>query len=146
MPDVPDLTDEGDKAFNRAYNHAKKLGHQWLKTNHHLLALAEERGNSIDSLFSRHGITAERIRRELLRIWPQEDHKVVLFGADCSWLTCGLLQEVKRCRVQLAEPAHMLLAILNCGDKAKTILSCLGFDSEQLRAELLESIGSHPPI
>ena len=138
------------EVMGRAGWHAQKYEHFYRDTNHLLLALSEEEGNAVDSLFSMHQFTIEQIESGLLALSPVGSWGISMGRVPNTKNVEAALIGAERWRiwfqVRSVEPEHILLGVLQGRNKAVELLHHLGVSPIQFRDDLLESIGVHPPI
>ncbi|HEY5940038.1 MAG TPA: Clp protease N-terminal domain-containing protein, partial [Gemmatimonadales bacterium] len=64
----PNFSREVNRIFDRADAEAKKLGDQYISTEHLLLAMAEEKGTTLRNILSSQNVSAEDLRQALQEI------------------------------------------------------------------------------
>jgi ATP-dependent Clp protease ATP-binding subunit ClpC len=128
-----------------ALGQAKQLGHHWLGCEHLLLGLLADEQGAVARVLSGHGVTLEAARQETVRIVgpPGEPDPDAGLTFTPRATVVSRLAEVEAERLGELEPrpAHILLALMTEGGSvALHVLSRLGVDLVQLRAELLDAL------
>jgi hypothetical protein len=145
-----DFDDDARSLVPTAANHARRLQHRYLGTEHLLLALTENRGLAGAAL-QRLGVDATHVRARLLAIIGE--------GHSSETATLGITPRTKRVleaagqearrlghRCTIASPEHVLLA-LSAQHKGvgPDILGELGIDERRVREQLSELLAGEAP-
>jgi len=145
------FSDEARRTVVRALVEARRLGHDYVGTEHTLVALVLAQGAAANALASE-GVTIDRARLALA--------DVVGRGRGVSpWddgpYTARVRHAFELCKREAYEfghryiaSGHLLLAVLQIGDgNAVRVLAHLGVDLETLRQKVEDSIGTErPPV
>lgn len=145
------FSDEARRTVVRALVEARRLGHDYVGTEHALVALVPARGAAANALASE-GVTLDRARLAVA--------DVVGRGRGVSpWddgpYTARVRHAFELCKREAYEfghryiaNGHLLLALLQIGDaNAVRVLGHMGVDLETLRQKVEDSIGTErPPV
>lgn len=148
------FTERSQKAFYYAAEEAQKMGHNFIGTEHVLIGIADEGGQSA-KLLTEMGVTNEKIRKIVIDL---EGTGVVDPGLKEIPLTprTKRLVEISKNEARALghnyiAPEHILLGIISETEGvAGMIIQKLGVDFNKLRTEILNSIngessGQQPP-
>ena len=137
----------GRQAVVDAQGEARALGHDYIGTEHLLLALASGRTAAADAL-AQHGLPPERCRERVLELVGRGDAEPsgsLPFTPHSKKVLELALREALRLRDSHIGPEHILLGIAaETESVAARILNEAGADLERLRASVLLGRARHP--
>ncbi len=146
------LTQKSQEAFQQAQSVATRFGHQQVDTEHMLMALCEQDGGLVPRLLTKMNRPADVVVAELQRelqarpavSGPGTEAGKVYLSQALNEVFVSAEQEAKRLKDEYVSVEHLMLAILNQGQKtaAGRILNTLGVGHDALLAAMTEVRGN----
>ncbi len=141
------FTPATQKILAQAENEARALNHNYIGTEHLLIALLTEQESIAAHVLQAFAITADRVRKALIYIMQQQEQQnqqEVLFTEQPLGLTARAnatvslaISEAARIQQKLVTPEALLIGIIREGEGlAAGILRSLGVDLEKVRAQI----------
>lgn len=127
---------EARSAVAAAQDAARELGHDHVRTEHLLLALAAVPGSYTATLLAERGVDVEALcERVVTRVGRGEEPTtgVLPFGPDAKQALEVALRESMRARCRAIRPVHVLLGLLAAEGAAVHVLADLGIDPVHVR-------------
>ena len=148
----PKLTPKAKRVLEMAADEARRLRHNYIGTEHLLLALLREKDGLAAKVLRKLGLNLEEARTYVLDYLGSEAHVLShepKFSDPLKRLTpkaqfvfALAINEAQRMNQNAAAPEHFLLALLHENDGIATqILSEAGLDLEKARKRVLELRG-----
>jgi ATP-dependent Clp protease ATP-binding subunit ClpA len=127
-----------------AQEEARTLGHNYIGTEHLLLGLLREQGGLAARVLESVGVTAERVRAEVVRLVDSDAEMrggQIPFTPSAKKVLELALREAQGLGCNYIGTEHLLLGLLR-GDEdlAARVLRDLGADPQEIRAELLRML------
>ncbi|MGH9276786.1 MAG: Clp protease N-terminal domain-containing protein [Acidimicrobiales bacterium] len=139
------FTVEARSTVLTAQEEARSLGHNYIGTEHLLLALVTVGGPPIGEVLAPYGLTHDAVRADILGIVGRGDGAGaghIPFTPRSKKVLELSLREAFKVKHKTIEPAHILLGLIREGEGvAAQLLVKHGADLRQLRAEVLAELG-----
>lgn len=90
------LSPAAKRVFVHAMEEAKKLRHNYVGTEHLLLAMSREPAGAVSELFAAHGLSAERLRQETLELLGNTHAPVPLGSVVAARVKASVAAIMKR--------------------------------------------------
>ncbi|MCX7951518.1 MAG: ATP-dependent Clp protease ATP-binding subunit [Clostridiales bacterium] len=140
------FTERSQKVLNLAAEEAKKLGHNFIGTEHILLGIVRE-GGYASKLLLEYGIDTNRLRQEIINIEGQGEMDFFLNQIELTPRTKRLIEvakgEASSLNHNFIAPEHLLLGLIREGEGvAVAILEKLGVDFNKLRNDLINNMSA----
>jgi hypothetical protein len=143
------FTDQARMAVVAAQAEARKFDHDYIGTEHLLLALLRERGGVATRALEQVGVSAEQVRTRLHEVIPRgTDHRLeghIPFTPRAKRTLEQALREAHRWRHDYLGPEHLLLGlIIEGGGVAGQTLSQAGADVDRVRDAVAGILATEP--
>ena len=142
------FTEPARQVIVLAQDEARSLRHDYIGTEHLLLALLREDRGAAASVLASAGVGQEAVRARAAATGVESDLKTGLipFSPNARRVLERSLREAVRRKHGFIGTEHILLGLVTVADSTATrILSELGADAGSIRDELVRMIGSGAP-
>jgi ATP-dependent Clp protease ATP-binding subunit ClpC len=145
------FTDRARKVMQLANQEAQRLNHQYIRTEHILLGLVKEGSGVAADVLKDLNVSLDKVRHVIVKVIPYAPTQTPVPGRlphtpKARKVLEHALEEADTLNHKYVGTEHLLLGLMRVQEGvAADVLINLGLSLEEVRAEVLNHLGSKPP-